>query len=209
VLQSGALQFSPTLPEIDKAAATMSMGFAQRLVCVFRERFWARPPITDRNSDFARLSFLFLRGADIPVWWTPYPNHAPVLTGWLGGANRERWLEQFASQHSDLTAALRAHALQTLSQAFAIPEEKLSQQLSGFHTYDWEHDPHSLGAYSYVNAGGLAASAAFSRPVEDTLFFAGEHTDVEHNWGTVHAAVASGTRAAEQVTKSLKAHNSA
>ena len=36
-------------------------------------------------------------------------------------------------------------------------------------------------------------------PVEDLLFFAGEHTDVEGHWGTVHGALASGERAALQL----------
>jgi len=37
------------------------------------------------------------------------------------------------------------------------------------------------------------------RPVEDTLFFAGEHTDTTGHWGTVHAAMRSGIRAAGQI----------
>jgi monoamine oxidase len=36
-------------------------------------------------------------------------------------------------------------------------------------------------------------------PVGDRLFFAGEHTDVEGQWGTVHGALASGERAALQL----------
>jgi predicted flavoprotein YhiN len=38
-----------------------------------------------------------------------------------------------------------------------------------------------------------------AEPVADTLFFAGEHTDVTGHWGTVHAAMRSGLRAAEQI----------
>jgi uncharacterized protein with NAD-binding domain and iron-sulfur cluster len=36
-------------------------------------------------------------------------------------------------------------------------------------------------------------------PVAETLYFAGEHTDVTGHWGTVHAAIRSGLRAAQQV----------
>jgi monoamine oxidase len=36
-------------------------------------------------------------------------------------------------------------------------------------------------------------------PVEETLYFAGEHTDLTGHWGTVHAAIGSGMRAAEQM----------
>jgi monoamine oxidase len=36
-------------------------------------------------------------------------------------------------------------------------------------------------------------------PVNHTLYFAGEHTDTTGHWGTVHAALRSGLRAAGQV----------
>jgi hypothetical protein len=39
-------------------------------------------------------------------------------------------------------------------------------------------------------------------PSRETLFFAGEHTDVTGHWGTVHAAMRSGERAARQVMAS-------
>jgi monoamine oxidase len=38
-----------------------------------------------------------------------------------------------------------------------------------------------------------------AEPQSATLFFAGEHTDVTGHWGTVHAALRSGLRAAAQV----------
>jgi len=42
-------------------------------------------------------------------------------------------------------------------------------------------------------------------PVQDTLYFAGEHTDVTGHWGTVHAAMRSGMRAARQLLSSTRA----
>ena len=36
-------------------------------------------------------------------------------------------------------------------------------------------------------------------PADDTLYFAGEHTDTTGHWGTVHAAIRSGLRAAQQI----------
>jgi flavin-dependent amine oxidoreductase len=47
-----------------------------------------------------------------------------------------------------------------------------------------------------VPAGAIDAPRRMTIPVEDTLFFAGEHTDLEGHWGTVHAALGSGNRAA-------------
>jgi monoamine oxidase len=80
----------------------------------------------------------------------------------------------------------------------------LEPLLVSFHTHDWQSDPFSRGAYSYAPKGAAAVSEALSRPMEDTLFFAGEHTDTTGNWGTVHAALDSGLRAAAQVLTSLR-----
>jgi monoamine oxidase len=71
-------------------------------------------------------------------------------------------------------------------------------------THDWQHDSFSRGAYSYQAVGGSDAPTALARPVRGTLFFAGEACDVEGRTGTVHGAIASGRRAAEEVERSLK-----
>ena len=47
--------------------------------------------------------------------------------------------------------------------------------------------------------GALDEPARMAEPVEETLYFAGEHTDTTGHWGTVHAALRSGLRAAKQV----------
>ena len=71
------------------------------------------------------------------------------------------------------------------------------------HRHDWSLDPFSRGAYSYVVAGALDAPQAMTRPEAGTLFFAGEHTDITGHWGTVHAALGSGLRAAAQIERAL------
>ena len=50
-------------------------------------------------------------------------------------------------------------------------------------------------AYSYILVGGRGAVAELARPVEDTLYFAGEATQ-EGFSGTVASTIASGYRAA-------------
>jgi len=90
-------------------------------------------------------------------------------------------------------------ACTTLARIFGLRKQKIHGLLKGCYTHDWQHDRFSLGAYSYVATGGLDASRKMTEPVADTLFFAGEHTDITGHWGTVHAAMRSGLRAAEQV----------
>ena len=66
------------------------------------------------------------------------------------------------------------------------------------HFHDWSRDPFFRGAYSYQVVGGANAPSRLARPVEDTLYFAGEATIAEMS-GTVPAAVVSGRRAARRV----------
>jgi len=66
---------------------------------------------------------------------------------------------------------------------------------------DRQTDPFSRGAYSYAKVGADGAQASVAAPVENTLFFAGEASDTSGNNGTVHGAIASGYRAAEEITK--------
>ncbi|MDQ2936691.1 MAG: FAD-dependent oxidoreductase [Acidobacteriota bacterium] len=49
---------------------------------------------------------------------------------------------------------------------------------------------------------GLEAQQTLARPLDNTLFFAGEATSVGHI-GTVHGAIESGHRAAKEVLASL------
>jgi monoamine oxidase len=73
VLQAASVRFHPGPPSF-AALDKLAMGPVQRLVLVFRERFWAR-----------ELSFLFAREQTPGVWWTTAPRESNVLTGWIGG----------------------------------------------------------------------------------------------------------------------------
>ena len=71
--------------------------------------------------------------------------------------------------------------------------------LRGGFSHDWQNDPFARGAYSYAAVGGSEAGATLAAPVEATVFFAGEATEVDGQNGTVHGAIASGQRAARQL----------
>jgi monoamine oxidase len=75
----------------------------------------------------------------------------------------------------------------------------LDDQLRAAFVADWQSDPFSIGAYSYIPVGAITAPMVLAEPVSDTLFFAGEATDTEGNNGTMHGAIASGFRAADDL----------
>lgn len=189
----GGIVFEPE-PAALIEARRLAMGHAVRFSMVFQERWWTRSGKLDRKK-LEAMSFLFTFGRMPPVWWTrnPEPETMAVLTGWVGGTRA-------AGMQGKSAGELGREACAALAEVFGVDENEVRAQLQTTYTHDWSSDPYALGAYSYVPAGALEAPLAMTLP-EGPLFFAGEHTDVTGNWGTVHAAVRSGLRAAEQILK--------
>ncbi len=190
VLQQLGVVFDP-VPLAVVATNHLAMGQVRRFTLVFRERWWSE----DDSLNFEKMSFLFARDAMPPVWWTAHPWKTRTLTGWIGGPCSSVFDQCTREQVGDM-------ACQELAKIFSLPIAYLRGQLIGCATHDWQTDPWSCGAYSYVPAGGLNAVLRMATPVADTLYFAGEHTDVTGHWGTVHAAMRSGLRAAQQLLNS-------
>lgn len=193
VLKAGTVAFEPAVPEVAHPAARMNMGCAHRVSLLFRDKFWTANPQLQANAaieqELKTLSFLFARDTRWPTWWTGTPDPAPIITAWVAGPKA-----------AGLNAAQMAgNAVEDVARIFALSAAQVRLNLLGVHYHDWQNDPYSMGAYSYVPAGAVEVSQALSRPHAETLFFAGEHTDLEAHWGTVHAALNSGLRAAAQI----------
>jgi monoamine oxidase len=129
------------------------------------------------------------------VWWTAFPVRAPLLVGWTGGpAARALAREDYST--------IETRALESLATHFGVSRRRINGLVEACWMHDWEHDPFSRGAYSYPLVGGSTAASALARPVESTLFFAGEHTEPQGCSGTVNGAITTGRRAAAQVIRS-------
>ena len=187
VLQQIGVVFEP-VPLALIAANQLVMGPVRRFTLLFRERWWAN----DDRVKLEDMSFLFARDAMPPVWWTAHPWQTRTLTGWIGGPRSSAFDQCTREQVGDM-------ACRELARISSLPLSYLRGQLVGCATHDWQTDQWSCGAYSYVPAGALDAVLKMATPVAETLYFAGEHTDVTGHWGTVHAAMRSGLRAANQV----------
>jgi monoamine oxidase len=189
VLQQGAVEFFPSPGPIHEARR-LRMGHARRFTLLFREKFWTRAtPNPPSPADF---SFLFAFASMPPVWWTPHPEPSHTLTGWVGGPRAEALASLTSAQLGEL-------ACETLAEIFTLPTEALRTSLLNTFTHDWQRDALASGSYSYVPAGALDACRKMTLPADNTLYFAGEHTDTTGHWGTVHAAIRSGQRAAQQI----------
>ena len=209
VLQTDTIAFAPPPTEILAHARRLAMGEVVRVSLLFRERFWRdRRPASipeDVRRRLADLSFLFTPGQVPPTFWTPNPAPTPTLTAWVGGPKATELRRSIAAGDDPL--ALPRRCLATLARIFELSFAELQGLLVSWHAHDWSADPYSRGAYSYVPAGALDAPEKLTTPVEETLYFAGEHTDTTGHWGTVHAAIGSGMRAAEQILGAGGAEN--
>ncbi|HEV2729927.1 MAG TPA: NAD(P)/FAD-dependent oxidoreductase, partial [Terriglobales bacterium] len=190
-----AVRFVPDLPRQKQAALDkLAMGKVIRVTLRFRERFWEhlRPPHSTESKSLANMSFLLSQEEWFPTWWTTTPEKLPIITGWAPFRCAER-----LSGHS--TEFVIDKSLRSLSCLLKVSTSELERLFAQAYWHDWESDPFSRGAYSYVKAGGDGAQQALAAPVESTLFFAGEATDISGHNGTVHGAIASGYRAAKQI----------
>ena len=187
VLQAGSVRFDPEPESLRRACEQIEMGRAIRITLAFRRPLWR-----DREG-FQKLGFLFSRQDWMPTWWTTLPVESPVITAWTGGPRTanggppEQWL---------------ARTLRSLGAVLGKSEADLAGELQEWHAHDWQSDPFSRGAYSFVRAGGMEAQRRFGDPIEETIWFAGEATNHEGHSGTVHGAMASGERAARLILES-------
>ena len=186
LLQGGpnqSVRFVPALTEKQVAADKLAMGHVIKVMLRFREPFW--------END---LTFIHAPSELVPTWWTQTPEPAPLLAGWAGGTRAE----QLSGESDD---ALLDHALAALTHVFGVSKALLEDSLAEFYTHNWQRDPLAAGAYSYIPVGGVDAQEELARPVEETLFFAGEATNAQGHHGTVHGALASGIRAAREILR--------
>jgi monoamine oxidase len=214
----GGVHFEPGLPEKEVAVRSLEMGTVVKVVLRFRERFWEGVPRSrsapgagssgPRGGGLRGLRMVIARGEAFPTWWTTNPVASPVLTGWVGGPAAEE-----LARSSE--RAILERALEVLGRMFgggppprcttarATSGRRPEALLEAWHIHNWQADPFSRGAYSYVAVGGLEAQRALARPVAGTLFFAGEATEWRGHHSTVHGAIATGYRAAREVLSSL------
>lgn len=191
----GPVRFTPALPAHKlQALKKMEMGKIVRVVLRFRQRFWQDILAGDKKKNLANLSFLFSQNELFPTWWTLMPKKDPIITGWAPFRSAERLSGQPQS-------AVVKQALHTLAGLLSVPPQSVEDSLEASYFQDWQSDPFSRGAYSYGKVGSDGAQQALGAPVENTLFFAGEATDISGHNGTVHGAIASGYRAADEILR--------
>lgn len=186
VLRSGAVRFTPALPQNKRDAISLiAMGPVIKVALRFGEPFWAGL----RGGDLQDAAFFFGGTTAFPTFWTSYPALSPLVMGWAGGPRAAQLAGSSEEQ-------IIARALADFAHLLELDADDVRARLESAYVHDWQRDKYAMGAYSYVLVGGQGARAALGAPVDETLYFAGEATAAQEEAGTVAGALASGINAA-------------
>lgn len=178
--------FDPPLAAKADALAGLAMGPVLKVLLDYEAPFWE----SLGDGRYRDAAFFHARDLVFPTFWTTLPARTSWLTAWLGGPGAER-----LSREAD--GVIVEHAAASVRRLFQR-DVASTPPPRGARVHNWQHDPRSRGAYSYVTAGGAGARAELARPLGSTLFFAGEASESNGEAGTVAGALISGERAARE-----------
>lgn len=183
----GAVRFTPALKEKKAALKGLAAGPVIKVALRFRSAFWEA---LDKGR-YRDATFFHSPRAVFRTFWTALPVRVPLLIAWSGGPNAARL-------SGAATPDIVRQALASLQSVFG-KRARSGAQLTAAHLHDWQQDPFARGAYGYVTVGGDRAQEALAASLKETLYFAGEATDLEGEAGTVAGALQSGRRAAREL----------
>lgn len=190
VLKAEAVAFEPELPAPKRDAIrsiSFGMGYALQLRMTGTE-------LRDRFGDF---SLVWAGG--------PTTFHRPGV--------RQRGLPEIITAFTVGREAGRRAAMSDLDRvaatwaelSSALPDHTPVGTLHQHSVHLWPTDPLAHGAYSFLPPGvDPAARERLAEPVGNVLFFAGEATDWQGESATIHGAIDTGYRAAEEVRRALQ-----
>ncbi|WP_183557058.1 flavin monoamine oxidase family protein [Mucilaginibacter sp. SP1R1] len=192
--KKGAITFHPPVNAYSEAIQQMGFGAVIKILLEFDERFWENGQSGEQAGEKPKdMGYLFST-EEIPTWWTQFPEHSTVFTGWIGGPGAEA--------KRDMTdEEILLEGLQSVANIFKLNIGELKKRLKSWHVVNWTAKPFTQGSYAYDTVNAPAARKTLNTPVDATLFFTGEYLYEGTAMGTVEAALTSGTDVAEQVMR--------
>ena len=182
VLAEGSVRFDPPLPKsIAEPMSRLRMGLLNKICLTFPRAFW------DERADF--LTF-YNEPAPLYYAWLNLMRYGdkPALIGFTSGR-----MARTVETMTDEALVTRVIRRMRAARGGRVPEP-VAVRVS-----HWASDPYARGAYSYPGVGASGSDRSqLAKPIEDTLYFAGEATHREDP-ASVHGAWWSGLRAARQI----------
>ncbi len=190
ILKAGDIAFTPSLPpDKSQALETLGMDKGLKIIMKFDERWWPE-----------HMYYAIFQGLTSECWAPGYTFPGAtnnILTCFIMGEK--------ADVMSPLFKAAPLPILQEMDGLFG--NNIASDHFTDAFIQDWSTEPFIRGAYSYPLAGAYPDGALGMRevlalPVSSRVFFAGEATN-NHHPATVHGALESGARAAEEILEAV------
>jgi len=190
--KKGALTFTPPIPEHSKALKAMGFGAVIKVLLEFDDLFWEDEATHALAGKSLKNMGYLLSDEEIPTWWTQFPQHSPVFTGWIGGPA--------AAEKKDVPdEEILKQSLESLSNIFSRKTEELKEKLLSYKIMNWTAEPFTRGSYAYDTVAAPESRKVLNTPIENTLFFAGEYLYEGIAMGTVEAALTSGEEIAKRM----------
>ncbi|MEM7036451.1 MAG: FAD-dependent oxidoreductase [Bacteroidota bacterium] len=185
VLKSGNIDFVPALPDNKQEAIDhVAMGAVNKYLLLWDSPFWDTELQYIGVTPEERGKFNYFLNA------RTFSDSNGLMTFTFG--NYSRTAE--ALSDTEIIATAMEH-LRAIYPGAPDPHTLLRTR--------WNTDPYSFGAYSFATNGTRTTDFdTLAEPIEDTIFFAGEHTTREYR-GTVHGAYESGLREARRIAELL------
>ncbi|OGS63392.1 MAG: hypothetical protein A3K59_06050 [Euryarchaeota archaeon RBG_19FT_COMBO_69_17] len=189
VLKAGDVVFEPPLPPAKREAIeALGYGHANKVLLLF--------DASVRETALGRATSL----SDEDGTWYFLPKRRP--------AEGPVAVEAFVAGRKarDLSSVPEAEAVGRILDDLGrmLGGIDLRPQLLASRYVDWSSDPYSKGAYTFPSPSGLmAVRRVLSEPIGTSLFFAGEATHSRGEYATIHGALESGVRAADEVLRAL------
>ncbi len=190
ILKAGVVAFEPPLPEA-KRRAIGAIAYGDTMVVQMRLK---GGNLMERLGDFSTLW-----GETPSTFHRPYvaSRNPPRTLGTfiVGKAARER----SSMSDADLVQATLAELASILPSG--IHPGEVETMAAG----RWPTDPFIRGGYTFLPPNATVAHRQdLAAPVDGVLFFAGEATHTKGECATVHGAIETGYRAADEVLASLR-----
>lgn len=186
VLKQNAIQFVPALPANKQTAIEkVGMNCVNKFLLVWETAFWDdvqyisyTPEEKDKFNYFVNVKKM-------------NPNVNALMT--FAYADYARQTETMTD--AEVTDAIMAHLRDMYGPNTPAPSHLLRTH--------WGSNENSFGAYSYTAVGTeMQHFDDLAEAVNDRLFFAGEHTNIDY-FSTVHGAYLSGIREAKKIMNAV------
>ncbi len=183
ILKKGNIAFAPALPaNHQQAIQRLKMSAVNKFLLTWDKAFWDTSLQYIGFTPDTKGKFNYFLNVQKFVSAPP-----ALMTFAFGnyGAQTE------SMSDAAVTDAIMAHLRAIYGASVPNPNRMLRTK--------WASNPFTYGAYSFATSGARTADFdLLAQPINQRLFFAGEHTNRAYR-GTVHGAYLSGQRAAEEI----------